>query len=73
MQRIILISQIIISGLLIFAILLQGKGEGLDTPFTEGKFSQTKRGIEKLMFTATIILGILFFLGAILNLVLSLK
>ncbi|MBI4272988.1 preprotein translocase subunit SecG [Candidatus Uhrbacteria bacterium] len=46
---------------LIIAILLQQRGTGLGAAFGgEGNVYRTKRGIEKKLFTLTIILAILF-------------
>jgi preprotein translocase subunit SecG len=56
------IVQIIIAILLMLAILLQNRGAGLSGIFGGGgDVYRTKRGIEKTLFTATIILAILFF------------
>ena len=56
------ISQIIIAILLIIVILLQNRGAGLSGLFGgTGNVYMAKRGIEKTLFTATIILTILFF------------
>lgn len=53
--------QIIISVLLIISILLQNRGAGLSETFGgSGNVYQTKRGFEKFLFIATIILAILF-------------
>lgn len=59
----ITIIQIIIAVLLMTAILLQQRGAGLSGAFGggEGGAYSTRRGIEKLLFTSTIILAILFF------------
>lgn len=55
------IVQIIISVLLIGAILLQSRGSGLSSVFGgESTFYHTRRGIEKIVFWATIILAVLF-------------
>ncbi|OGD42936.1 preprotein translocase subunit SecG [Candidatus Azambacteria bacterium RIFOXYD1_FULL_42_11] len=55
------IIQIIISSLLIGAILLQARGSGLSSVFGgESTFYHTRRGIEKIIFWATIVLAILF-------------
>lgn len=55
------IIQIIISVLLIVAILLQSRGSGLSSVFGgESTFYHTRRGIEKIVFGATIILAVLF-------------
>ena len=53
--------QIIISVLLVGAILLQARGNGLSSVFGgESTFYHTRRGIEKIVFWATIVLAILF-------------
>lgn len=55
------ISQIVIAIFMILAVLLQARGTGLGSAFGgEGNIFRTKRGIEKILFYATIILGILF-------------
>ena len=55
------IIQIIISLLLIGAILLQTRGSGLSSVFGgESTFYHPRRGIEKVVFWATIILAVLF-------------
>lgn len=60
------IFQIIIAILLMVAILLQSRGVGLGGIFggTDAVY-RTKRGIEKTLFTATIVLAVLFFLIAL--------
>ncbi|MBU0722560.1 preprotein translocase subunit SecG [Patescibacteria group bacterium] len=56
------IVQIIIAILLMLAILLQNRGIGLSGVFGgTGNIYRTKRGIEKKLFIATIVLAILFF------------
>lgn len=65
----LLIVQIIISVLLIGAILLQSHGSGLGSAWGGGGESyHTKRGVEKSLFIATIILVISFSLVSILAL-----
>jgi len=60
------IIQIIISALLIGAILLQARGSGLSSVFGgESTFYHTRRGMEKIIFWATIILAILFVITGI--------
>ena len=72
MQNILFIIQIIISVLLIILILLQQKGAGLGAAFGgESAVYRTKRGAEKIIFMATIVLSILFFLSALANLFIS--
>lgn len=63
------ITQIVISVLLVALILLQQRGGGLSPVFGgEGGVYRTRRGIEKLIFIATIILAGLFLLVASINL-----
>lgn len=53
---------LIVAALLVFVILSQSRGTGLSATFGgEGTFFHTKRGPEKVLFVATIILAILFF------------
>lgn len=62
------IIQILLSILLVVAILLQQRGTGLGSAFGgAGEVFRTKRGIEKGLFYLTIVLSVLFFLTAILN------
>ncbi len=66
--------QIILSVLLIIVVLLQQSDAGLGGAFGGGDdFSggHTKRGAEKVLFNATIILGILFVLSTFLALIIS--
>ena len=68
MNRFIDIAQIVVAILLITAILLQAKGTGLSGVFGgEGNVYRTKRGFEKILFYSTIVLSVLFFGIAILN------
>lgn len=61
MKSVITISQVIVSIGLIIVILLQSRGSGLSGIFGgSGAVFRTKRGIEKTLFTLTIILAILF-------------
>lgn len=62
------VAQIIISIFLIVAILLQQRGGGLSPVFGgESGAYRTRRGVEKSIFVATIILALLFLAAAILN------
>lgn len=57
------IAQAVISVLLIVSILLQNRGTGLSETFGGGSDNasyQTKRGFDKFLFRATIILCVLF-------------
>lgn len=65
--------QILLSLLIIGAILLQQSGAGLGGAFGEGSnwssAFHTRRGPEKFLFNASIILAILFALSAFLSLI----
>ena len=64
--------QILISILLVTCILLQQRGTGTGSAFGGGSdVFRTKRGIEKGLFVATIVLSVLFFVTAILNVALT--
>ena len=58
------ITQIVVSVLLMVAILLQNRGTGLGSAFggTGGGVYLTKRGLEKKLFVATIVLAVIFIL-----------
>lgn len=56
------IAQIVVSILLIIVILLQNRGAGLGSAFGgTGGVYLTKRGLEKKLYTATIVLAVIFF------------
>lgn len=58
---ILLIAQITISLCLIAAVLLQAQGSGLGSTWSGGGESyHTRRGIEKVLFRATLVLIVLF-------------
>ena len=64
--------QIVISVLLVIMILLQQRGGGLSATFGgSGEVYRTRRGMEKAIFRATIVLAILFLFTAALNIVLQ--
>jgi len=68
LQNILTIAQIILAILIIVAILLQSRGTGLGAAFGgEGNVYRTKRGLEKKLYYATIILAILFFGASLTN------
>jgi len=65
------IAQIIVAISLITLILLQQRGTALGSVFgSEGGFYATRRGLQKKIFWATVVLGILFIGLSLLNLVL---
>lgn len=61
---------IVVSTLLVVAILLQQRGEGISTMFggDGGGAYHTKRGMEKFIFFSTIVLSVLFVGNAIVRL-----
>ncbi len=64
----LLIAQIIVSILLTASILLQSQGSGLGAAWGgSGEHFRTKRGAERIVFYATIVLTVLFLLLAVLN------
>ena len=70
LAKILVIAQIILAILLIGAILLQQKGSGIGAAFGgSSNIYSTKRGVDKMLFNATIVIAVLFFLVALANLV----
>lgn len=70
LAKILVVFQIILAVLLIGSILLQQKGSGIGSAFGgSSNIYSTKRGVDKMLFNATIIISILFFLVALANLV----
>ncbi len=69
MKTALLIGNIILSVLIIFLVLIQGKGAGLGSAWGGGgEFYHTRRGIESFMFKLLIALVFLFFLVSVANL-----
>lgn len=70
MSNVLDVVQIVLSVLLIIAILMQSRGAGLGETFGGGgEVFQTKRGVEKTLFRATIVLSVLFLGTALLNVI----
>lgn len=70
MENIFSIIQIILAIILIVVILLQQKGSGLGAAFGGGgNIYSTKRGVDKVLFRATIVISILFFGVAVISLI----
>lgn len=73
METILNFLQIILAILLVVAILLQSRGAGLGAVFGGGggggNIYRSKRGAEKRLFQATIVIAILFFGVALANVV----
>lgn len=66
--------QIALSALLIVCIILQRTGASLGGAFGADNFSSgfhTRRGLERTLFYATIVLGILFAVSALVSLLIS--
>lgn len=74
MTKIVNISEIIVSIMLIVSILLQNRGAGLSSTFG-GDFGgyYSKRGFEKFLTRFSIFLAIIFIALAIANLILTAK
>lgn len=59
-------TQLVSAFFLILGILLQARGSGLSSAFGgEGNIYRTKRGVEKILFIATIVFAFIFFGSAI--------
>lgn len=71
MDNFLPLAQIAVAVLLIVLILLQRRGTALGSAFgQEGGFYGTMRGVQKKIFWATVVLGALFILLALANLLL---
>jgi preprotein translocase subunit SecG len=67
-----IILQILISVLLITLILVQARGAGLGEAWGgSSEFFVSRRGMEKIIFVATVILAALFLLSSFISLLLS--
>ena len=66
MQTFLLVLQVIISILLSLAVLSQQRGTGLSATFGGGGgFHVSKRGAEKVLSNATIVLAVLFVINSL--------
>ena len=66
METFLKITQVIFSVLLALAILSQNRGSGLSAMFGgEGGFYRSKRGAEKVLSVATVVLAVLWVLNAV--------
>jgi len=69
MQQYLPIFQIVVSVVLVVLILLQQRGTALGSAFgQEGGFYATRRGIQKKIYWATIVCGVLFIILSLVNL-----
>ena len=74
LQEVLPYAQIALSVLIIAAVLMQRTGASLGGAFGADNFSSgfhTRRGLERTLFYATIILAILFAVSALVNLFIS--
>ena len=71
-MKFVTFAQIVVSILLIISVLLQNRGSGLSAAFG-GDFGgyYTKRGVEKFLFFASVVLGVCFIGLAIASVVLQ--
>ncbi|MCS7093015.1 MAG: preprotein translocase subunit SecG [Patescibacteria group bacterium] len=70
MREFFLLLTIIISLLIVFFILIQGRGAGLGSAWGAGERYQTRRGIEKTVLWLTSFLVFLFLIISLINLLL---
>lgn len=69
MDKVFTIIQLILAILLVVVVLLQQRGSGLGAAFGGGgNIYGTRRGADKILFQITIVVSVLFFVTAILNL-----
>lgn len=74
LQGILPYVQLTLSALIIVAVILQRTGASLGGAFGADNFTSgfhTRRGLERTLFYATIVLGVLFALSALANLLIS--
>lgn len=70
MNNLFILLQILLAVLLTGVILLQARGTGLGRAFgSAGGFYSTRRGVEKILFRATIMLAAAFILVSLASLV----
>jgi preprotein translocase subunit SecG len=67
MNTVIVAIHVLVAISLISLILLQNSKGGLGSAFGGGEFYRTKRGAEKLVFTATIVTAAIFLITSILS------
>lgn len=69
-MRYLIYLQLVVAVLLVTSILLQQRGQALGQAFGgEGGFYATRRGLQKKLFWATLVLGALFIILSLFNLV----
>ena len=72
-KNILIVTEIILSVILVVTILLQQQGSGLGSLFGNagGESNRTKRGAEKIFYNATIITIVLFIVNGLAIAILS--
>jgi len=71
-STVLTILQLVFAVLLVVAILLQQKGSGMGAAFGgTSNIYTTKRGVDKVLFQATIVIAILFFGIALTNIIIK--
>lgn len=65
------IAQIVLGIAMVAGVLLQAKGEELGGAFGGGSQGvyQTRRGLDKVLFTVTIVIAVAFFVLALVNVI----
>ena len=72
MKNTLFIIQIVVSILVCSTILLQSRGTGLGSSFgNSSEQYRSKRGVEKILFRATVIFLAIFLISSILNLLIN--
>ena len=62
------IIQLILAAALIVVVILQNRGSGLGAAFGgDSNVYRTKRGMEKFLFRATVVIAVIFFVTAFIN------
>ena len=69
MKSFLLIIHVLVTILLITLILLQNSKGGLGGGLGAGQLYRSRRGAERIVFTGTIVLAVLFFITSVLNLI----
>ena len=69
MKPILFMIHILVAIALIGLILLQNSKGGLQSGIGGGEMYRSRRGAERIVFTGTIVIGILFFITSILTLI----
>lgn len=66
------IFQIFVSAILVVSVLFQQRGSSLGSSFgNAGSSYHTKRGFEKILFSSTIIFGVLFVMSTLASLIIK--